>query len=123
MNRHYYISNDLDELENVESELKANGIAEEQMHVLSEQDAQLDQRHLHEVPDVMRKDLVRGGKYGLGIGVAPLFLLEGHPGIVNLSGRVPELDTELWMLSHADVRHLRRVKVFFDFLRERLQFP
>ena len=40
------------------------------MHVLSEQDAQLDQRHLHEVPDVMRKDLVRGGKYGLGIGVA-----------------------------------------------------
>ncbi|WBG66384.1 magnesium transporter [Pseudomonas citronellolis] len=70
MNRHYYISNDLDELENVESELKANGIAEEQMHVLSEQDAQLDQRHLHEVPDVMRKDLVRGGKYGLGIGIA-----------------------------------------------------
>lgn len=58
---------------------------------------------------------------GLGIGVAPLFLLEGRPGVVNLSGRVPELDTDLWMLSHADVRHLRRVKVFFDFLRERLQ--
>jgi len=70
MNRHYYISDNLDELENLEHELKDKGIEMEQMHVLSEQDAQLDQRHLHEVPEVMRKDLVRGGKYGLAIGLA-----------------------------------------------------
>ncbi|MDF3934753.1 magnesium transporter [Pseudomonas citronellolis] len=80
MNRHYYISDNLDELEDVEHELQGKGIAQEQMHVLSEQDAQLDQRHLHEVPEVMRKDLVRGGKYGLGIGVAlaALVLLLGY---------------------------------------------
>ncbi|SDH90927.1 hypothetical protein [Pseudomonas panipatensis] len=70
MNRHYYISDSLDELEHLESELKANGIETEQMHVLSEQDAELGQRRLHEVPEVMRKDVVRGGKYGLGIGLA-----------------------------------------------------
>lgn len=69
MNRHYYISDNLDDLENLEHELQDKGIEVEQMHVLSEQDAQLDQRHLHEVPDVMRKDVVRGGKYGLAIGL------------------------------------------------------
>ena len=32
-------------------------------------------------------------------------------------------DTELWLLTHPDVRHLRRIKVFFDFVRERLVLP
>ncbi len=36
MNRHYYISDNLDELERLEAELEASGIATEQIHVLSE---------------------------------------------------------------------------------------
>lgn len=60
---------------------------------------------------------------GAAIGVAPRFLLEGQPDIVALSGDEPALDTELWLLTHPDVRHLRRIKVFFDFVRERLVLP
>ena len=41
MNRHYYVSDDLDELERVEEELEASGIGTEQIHVLSEQEADL----------------------------------------------------------------------------------
>ncbi len=44
MNRHYYISDTLDELELLERELETSGIPTEQIHVLSEQDAELE-RH------------------------------------------------------------------------------
>lgn len=60
---------------------------------------------------------------GLAIGVAPYFLFDGRPGLVDLSGHLAELDIELWLLTHPDVRHLRRVKVFFEFVRERLVLP
>lgn len=60
---------------------------------------------------------------GAAIGVAPRFLLQGQADVVALTGDEPALDTELWLLTHPDVRHLRRVKVFFDFVRERLVLP
>ncbi len=53
MNRHYYISDNLDELERLEAELEASGIATEQIHVLSEKDAETGQRHLHEVSPLL----------------------------------------------------------------------
>ena len=57
MNRHYYISDNLDELESIESELEARGINTEQIHVLSEQDADVEQRRLHDVNSLMKKEL------------------------------------------------------------------
>jgi DNA-binding transcriptional LysR family regulator len=60
---------------------------------------------------------------GAGIGVAPHFLLQGRPDVMALTGDEPALDTELWLLTHPDVRHLRRIKVFFDFVRQRLALP
>ncbi|HEP8722076.1 TPA: magnesium transporter, partial [Pseudomonas aeruginosa] len=69
MNRHYYISDNLDELERLEAELEASGIATEQIHVLSEKDAKTGQRHLHEVSPFMKKDLVRSGRVGLLVGL------------------------------------------------------
>lgn len=60
---------------------------------------------------------------GVAVGVAPYFLMDRRPGLVDLSGHLPEVDTELWLLTHPDVRHLRRVKVFFDFVRQQLVLP
>jgi len=57
---------------------------------------------------------------GYGIGVTPEFVLGAHPGVVSLTGPVPELETELWALAHPDVRQLQRVKALFDYLRARL---
>ena len=57
---------------------------------------------------------------GLGVGVAPMFLLKGHPQVCIVEGPVAELETDLWMLAHPDIRHLKRVKLLFDFLRENL---
>jgi len=60
---------------------------------------------------------------GAAVGVAPHFLMAGQPGLVDLSGPLPEIDTELWLLTHPDMRHLRRVKAFFDFVRTHLVLP
>lgn len=80
MNRHYYISDNLDDLENVEHELQESGIGMEQMHVLSDQDVELDEHRLHEVPSVLKKDVVHWGKLGLLIGaaLAVLVLVVGY---------------------------------------------
>jgi DNA-binding transcriptional LysR family regulator len=81
-------------------------------------------RHPHVVPKFRCNSIlsVAGAiVHGLGIGVAPAFMLEGRTDIENIGGRLPELDTELWILAHPDVRHLQRVKLLFDFLRENLR--
>lgn len=60
---------------------------------------------------------------GMGVGVAPLFLLEGNPQVQIVEGPLDELDTDLWALAHPDARHLQRVKVFFEFLRKNIRLP
>ncbi len=75
MNRHYYISNNLDDLEQIEHELEASGIATEQIHVLSEQDAAIEGHHVHSVPSVLKTDVVNSGRRGLYIGLALALLV------------------------------------------------
>lgn len=78
MNRHYYISDDLDDLETVETELEANGISTEQIHVLSEKDADVEQhQHLHDVPSFMKQDVVHSGEIGALVGVVLAALVLG----------------------------------------------
>lgn len=60
---------------------------------------------------------------GLGVGVAPMFLLKDHPQAQLVEGPVKELDTDLWLLAHPDIRHLQRVKLLFEFLRENVTLP
>ncbi|MBM7060641.1 magnesium transporter [Pseudomonas sp. UL073] len=69
MNRHYYISDNLDELESVENELEARGISTEQIHVLSERDAEVQQHHVHDVPSFLKRDVVNSGQLGVAVGV------------------------------------------------------
>lgn len=70
MQRHYYISDDLNDLDRAEHALEAAGIAPQQIHVLSNDDAGVELRHLHEVEAVLRKDVVHGTERGAVIGAA-----------------------------------------------------
>jgi DNA-binding transcriptional LysR family regulator len=58
---------------------------------------------------------------GLGVGVVPVFMLKDNPAVRVMLGPLPELDTGLWILAHPDIRHLQRVKLLFDFLRDHLR--
>jgi DNA-binding transcriptional LysR family regulator len=53
---------------------------------------------------------------GLGIGHLPCFIGDATPGLVRLGAPVPEFATGLWLLTHPDLRHSPRVRVFLDFL-------
>ncbi len=77
MNRHYYISNDLDDLENIENELEASGINTEQIHVLSENDADVEQHQLHDVTSFMKKDVVHSGEIGAVVGIVLAIVVLG----------------------------------------------
>jgi DNA-binding transcriptional LysR family regulator len=60
---------------------------------------------------------------GLGIGVVPLFLAEGRKDLVRLTDPLPECETELWLLTHPDARHLRRVGAVYAHLSKVIQLP
>ncbi|WP_068546368.1 NAD/FAD-utilizing enzyme [Thalassotalea crassostreae] len=80
MVRHYYLSNDLKELVSVEQELLDNGFKRPQMHVLSDQDAEVQLNHLHEVESILKKDIVHSTEVGALVGViaATLVLLTAY---------------------------------------------
>lgn len=67
--------------------------------------------------------VVNAIRCGAAIGVAPYFAMQGDDQLVDLSGHLPEVDIDLWLLTHPDMRHLRHVKAFFDFVRARLRLP
>ncbi len=69
MLRHYFLDEDLDDLEAVSSELQAAGIAAEQIYVLTDSDDEVDRRNFNYVWSVLRKDTVRSAIIGSVIGV------------------------------------------------------
>ena len=79
--RHYFISDDLDDLEKVEEELESRGVDTPQIHVLSLDDGATENHvHLHDVTSFMKSDVIRSGEWGLAIGVvgAALVLLVAY---------------------------------------------
>lgn len=57
---------------------------------------------------------------GLGIGLLPCFAGDGEAGLMRLSVPDPALSTDLWLLTHPDLRHAPRVRLFLDDLAARL---
>jgi DNA-binding transcriptional LysR family regulator len=55
---------------------------------------------------------------GMGVGVLPLFLAQARKGLIPLSGILDECQTELWLLTHPESRHLRRIATVFRHLAE-----
>jgi hypothetical protein len=70
MKRHYFISDDLDDLERIEQELEQRGINKPQIHVLSKDDGAVDRhRHLHNIGSILKQDIVHGTLTGAMLGV------------------------------------------------------
>ena len=69
MKRHFYISDDLDDLEMIERQLEDAGVTTPQIHVLSEDDAGVKAHRLNDVEAVLRKDVVHGTERGAVVGI------------------------------------------------------
>lgn len=60
---------------------------------------------------------------GMGVGIVPLFLAEGRKDVVRLTEPLEECETELWLLTHPESRHLRRVGAVYAHLARTLSMP
>lgn len=60
---------------------------------------------------------------GLGVGIVPLFLAEGRSDVVQLTEPLDECETELWLLTHPESRHLRRVAAVYAHLASVMRMP
>jgi DNA-binding transcriptional LysR family regulator len=49
-------------------------------------------------------------RQGLGVGIAPLFLAQPFDDVVALTPPLDECETQLWLLTHPESRHLRRIQ-------------
>jgi DNA-binding transcriptional LysR family regulator len=52
---------------------------------------------------------------GVGLGLLPCFVGASVPGLARLTPPLPELDGELWLVTHPDLRSSARVRAFVDF--------
>jgi DNA-binding transcriptional LysR family regulator len=55
---------------------------------------------------------------GLGIGHLPCFLGDGRPGLARLAPPMEAYATDLWLLTHPDLRHTPRIRALLDSLAE-----
>ena len=60
---------------------------------------------------------------GMGVGVLPLFLAQGRSYLRPLTGSLADCETELWLLTHPESRHLRRIATVYGHLAETVQLP
>ncbi len=64
--------------------------------------------------------LAATARAGLGVAALPCFLADGDPALVRVHGPLAEMASALWLLTHADLRRVARVRAFLDFAAERL---
>jgi len=92
MKRHYFISDDLDDLERIEEELERSGINTPQIHVLSKDDtAVANHKHLHNIEAIFKQDVVHGTLVGAMFGVLAAALVIA----IGYVSKLPE--TYTWM--------------------------
>jgi DNA-binding transcriptional LysR family regulator len=55
---------------------------------------------------------------GIGVGHLPCFIGDSWPGLVRLAPPEPNYASDLWLLTHPDLRHTPRVRALLDNLAE-----
>ena len=59
-------------------------------------------------------------KAGLGVTTLPCLVGGPHPDLMRCFGDVPELDSELVLVTRSELKDLPRVRAFTDFLTARV---
>jgi len=58
---------------------------------------------------------------GVGVGILPLFLAQSRRDLRQITEVLDEAQTELWLLTHPEARHLRRVSTVYGHLSQALK--
>jgi len=62
--------------------------------------------------------VMNAAKEGLGVAPLPCFIGDNEKKLVRIMEPPPELTSELWVLTHSDLRNTARVRTLFTFLHE-----
>jgi DNA-binding transcriptional LysR family regulator len=65
--------------------------------------------------------MARAVRAGMGVGMLLTLLGDADDQLVRIGKPDPQLDTSLWILTHADLKHVSRIRLFTDFMHERLR--
>ena len=57
----------------------------------------------------------------VGVSVLPCYLGDVEPDLVRLGKPIEALKSELWLLTHSDLRNVARIKAFLDFMAKALR--
>jgi len=57
---------------------------------------------------------------GIGVGMLLCPLADKRPELVRLQEPMRQMDTQVWVLTHPDLKHVARIRALTDFLYERL---
>lgn len=57
-------------------------------------------------------------RHGAGVAVLPCYLGDADEGLLRLSEPIEALTTQLWLLTHPDLRHVARVRAFMEAMTE-----
>ncbi len=55
---------------------------------------------------------------GIGIGLLPCYIGDAAPDLRRLGDPEPDIASDLWLLTHPDLRHAVRVRAFMDFMAD-----
>lgn len=58
---------------------------------------------------------------GLGRAVLPCYLADAEPELVRIGEPISELATDLWLLTHPDLRRVARIRALMNFVAEAVQ--
>lgn len=59
--------------------------------------------------------ILAGVQEDLGLGLLPCYLGDSDPNLARVSLPIPELEKQLWILTHEDLRYVTRIRTFIDF--------
>jgi DNA-binding transcriptional LysR family regulator len=65
--------------------------------------------------------VLEGVRAGLGVGIVPVFLAEAYRDVVAVSDVLLECETQLWLLTHSESRHLRRISAVYQYLGDTIK--
>ena len=55
---------------------------------------------------------------GIGVAVLPCYLCDGDERLTRIGEPIPALATDLWLLTHLDLRRVARIRAFVDFVTQ-----
>lgn len=79
-------------------------------------DAGVDARCHYRVDSML--GMYQAVRDGMGLAVLPCYLADADEALVRVNAPLPELATDLWLLTHPDLRRVARIRAFMDFVAE-----